>query len=91
MENVPTIWNVGNKKVSLISIISLVDFTSTYEQMYAVLVEVVEKVLLLRLIDGGQHILWIYQYPENPHQLNCPTKFRVRVADHLFDYHVQQN
>ena len=41
-------------------------------------------------IDGGEHVLWVDQGPEQAHQLNSTSQLRVRVTDHLFYDHVDQ-
>ena len=45
----------------------------TYEDMHAVLVEKVEEVSLLRLLRRGEHIFWVEEGPDDPHQLHGCT------------------
>lgn len=41
-------------------------------------------------ISCGQHILWIYQSAQESHQLNSSAEFRISVADHLLNDHIDE-
>ena len=43
----------------------------TNKDMHAVFVEVVEEVCLLRLVDGGEHVFWVQQRPDNTESVSC--------------------
>lgn len=59
------------------SIASRVGQQRCHKHVHAMLVEKVEKVRLLRLVDGGQHVLWVHQEPQNATQLHGSTKLWV--------------
>lgn len=62
----------------------------TDQDVRAVFVEETEEIRLLRLVDRGQHVLWIEQGPYDAHQLDCAASFRVAVTSHLLNDDVHQ-
>lgn len=41
-------------------------------------------------ISRRQHVLWVNQCPEKPHQLDGTSQLGVRITNHLLDHHVDQ-
>ncbi len=54
------------------------------------LVEVVEEVGLLRLVDGGEHVLGVEEVADDVHELDGTAHLRIRVAGHLLDDDVHE-
>ena len=53
-------------------------------------VEEVEKVGLLRLLGGCQHVLGVQESPDDPGQLDTVPHLGVVLARHLLDDHVHE-
>lgn len=41
-------------------------------------------------ISRRQHVLWVDERPEQPHQLDSATQLGVRVTNHLLDHDIDQ-
>jgi hypothetical protein len=54
-------------------------------------VEEIEKIRLLRFINGSQHVLGVQQNSQHAHELHRSSQFGICVADHLLYDYVKQH